>query len=187
MKKFLWFMIMCFGAISCQHSPKSTRVATFNIWELSTEKLSHVDENGRGRDEQILAAATIIKKVRPDILVINEIDHDYNEPNDLAKNARLFREAYLKQGKDSIDYPYVFAAPCNTGIRVGMDFDNDGITADSTHLHTRLHGVDCYGYGEYPGQYSMALLSQYPIDTDKVRTFQKFLWKDLPGHHLPMD
>ncbi len=187
MKNFVLVIIMSLVVLSCQQSKSSVRVATFNIWELSTEKLSVVDENGAGHDKQIAAAATIIQKIRPDILVINEIDHDYNVPDDLAKNARLFRDAYLNQGEDAIDYPYVFAAPCNTGIRAGMDFDKDGIIADSSHEYSRLHGNDCYGYGEYPGQYSMALLSKYPIDTEKVRTFQKFLWKDLPGHHAPLD
>ena len=31
----------------------------------------------------------------------------------------------------------------------------------------------------------MAVLSRYPIDFHKVRTFQKFLWKDMPGAMLP--
>ena len=188
MKRGLWvMMILAIQAVSCQRSAKQIRVATFNIWELSTEKLSRVDENNRGQNEQLVAAATIIQRVRPDILVINEIDHDYDNADDLGKNARLFRDAYLNQGDMAIGYTHVFAAPCNTGIRADMDFDNDGITADSSHMLTRLHGTDCYGYGEYPGQYSMALLSKYPIDAENVRTFQNFLWKDLPGHHMPND
>lgn len=31
----------------------------------------------------------------------------------------------------------------------------------------------------------MAILSKYPIDTENVRTFQNFLWKDMPGALLP--
>ena len=31
------------------------------------------------------------------------------------------------------------------------------------------------------------MLSRYPIDTDAVRTFQRFLWKDLPGARSPVD
>jgi hypothetical protein len=31
----------------------------------------------------------------------------------------------------------------------------------------------------------MAILSRYPIDTARVRTFQRFRWRDLPGHHMP--
>jgi 3-phytase len=33
----------------------------------------------------------------------------------------------------------------------------------------------------------MGLFSKYPIDTVHIRTFQKFLWKDLTGHHIPSD
>ena len=33
----------------------------------------------------------------------------------------------------------------------------------------------------------MAVLSKYPIDADDVRTFQHFLWKDMPGALLPDD
>jgi hypothetical protein len=29
------------------------------------------------------------------------------------------------------------------------------------------------------------VLSRFPIDTGAVRTFQRFLWKDLPGARLP--
>lgn len=167
----------------CTNSP-TIRVATFNIRELSTQKINQTAESGE-ENEQLRAATTIIQTVRPDILVLNEIDHDYDFPDDLARNARLFRDQWLNRGEAAVNYPYVFAAPCNTGIRAGFDFDNDGIIADSTHEGTRLHGVDCYGYGAYPGQYSMALLSRFPIDAEGARTFQKFLWKDLPGNHIP--
>ncbi|MBN1465001.1 endonuclease/exonuclease/phosphatase family protein [candidate division KSB1 bacterium] len=188
MKKILFGIIMgsTILQVNCKKVTESMRVATFNIWELSTEKLSSLDASGRGQNEQLTAAATIIQKVRPDILVINEIDHDYRYP-DLAKNARLFRDGYLRQGDAAIDYPFVFAAPCNTGILAHADFNNDGVVADSTQVRTRLFGEDCFGYGEYPGQYSMALLSKHPIITEDVRTFQLFLWKDLPGHHMPCD
>ena len=33
----------------------------------------------------------------------------------------------------------------------------------------------------------MAVYSKYPIDTARVRTFQNFLWKDMPGALLPND
>ena len=40
---------------------------------------------------------------------------------------------------------------------------------------------DAYGFGAYPGQFGMAVFSRYPIDPTRIRTFQKFLWKDMPG------
>lgn len=33
----------------------------------------------------------------------------------------------------------------------------------------------------------MVLLSQFPIDTSAARTFQHFLWQDMPGALLPID
>ena len=46
---------------------------------------------------------------------------------------------------------------------------------------------DSFGFGFFPGQYGMAVLSMYPIDYANVRTFQHFKWKDMPGALLPDD
>lgn len=186
-----WCATSLLAATACgRHAMKPLRVATFNIRELSTAKLTEVDSTGQGRDEQALAAARIIQRVRPDILVLNEIDHDYGRaPGEqqvrVAVNAERFVQAYLARGPEAISYPYIFAAPCNTGILTGLDLDRDGRVATAADRGTRVHGGDCFGYGTYPGQYSMALLSKYPIGVDSVRTFQRFLWKDLPGNHIP--
>jgi hypothetical protein len=173
---------------SCQLEVTTLRVATFNIWELSMDKLQTVDESGMGTDEQVRAAADIIQRIRPHILVINEIDHEYGQSDvDLRGPARQFIQAFLKTGQSPIDYPYVFAAPCNTGLPSGRDLNNDGHMARMGDPRSAQYAADCYGWGEYPGQYSMALLSQFPIDEENVRTFQTFPWKDLPEHHLPTE
>jgi hypothetical protein len=86
-----------------------------------------------------------------------------------------------------VTYPYKFTAPCNTGIPSGLDLNQDGIVSDESHIGTRDYGADCFGYGSYPGQYAIGLYSKFPVDSNNVRTFQKFLWKDLPGHHMPAD
>lgn len=161
------------------------RVATFNIRELGTAKLLQTDSSGAGADPQARAAAAIIQRIRPDVLLLNEIDHDYGHPNDLAENARRFVRLYLTQGPDSIGYPHVFAAPNNTGILTGLDLDGNGLTAGDALRGQRAHGDDAFGFGTYPGQFSMALLSRFPIDTALARTFQRFLWRDLPDHLLP--
>ena len=44
-----------------------------------------------------------------------------------------------------------------------------------------------FGFGFFPGQFGMAVFSQHPIDDDPIRTFQLFLWKDMPGALLPDD
>jgi hypothetical protein len=46
---------------------------------------------------------------------------------------------------------------------------------------------DAYGFGFFPGQYGMAVFSKYPIQDDDIRTFQHFLWQDMPGALLPDD
>jgi endonuclease/exonuclease/phosphatase family metal-dependent hydrolase len=167
---------------------KIFRIALFNIRELSMDKLNEVDSDGVGDNSQLLAAAQIIQQVKPDILVLNEIDHDYSVPGqDLGQSARIFTERYLKQGAEGLELEHVFAAPCNTGLLSGVDLNGDGKTARRADEGSREHGDDSFGFGTYPGQYSMALLSRYPVAEDGVRTFQKFLWKDLPGHHMPAD
>jgi hypothetical protein len=60
----------------------------------------------------------------------------------------------------------------------GFDLNNNGVVAG---------GDDAFGFGLFPGQYGMVVYSKYPIATDDVRTFQHFLWKDMPGALLPDD
>ena len=165
--------------------PSTIRLATFNIRELGTGALTSVDEAGRGIDPQASAAARIVQAVRPDILVLNEIDLDWSHPDDLPLNARRFAGSYLAVGPDSIRYRFAYAAPSNTGLLSGIDLNGDGVTATEGDRGTRAHGDDSYGYGTYPGQYAMAVLSRFPIDPAHVRTFQRFRWADLPGNHMP--
>jgi len=166
------------------------RFALFNIWEMSTEKLTEVNAVGVGQNHQLKAAAEIIRKINPDVLVINEIDHDIDallKGKELSLNVRRFNEAYLNQGENPINYPFIYAAPCNTGFLTGKDLDNNGKIATNADRGSRDCGGDCYGYGVYPGQYSMAVLSRYPLLKKNARTFQKFLWKDLPENLIPTE
>ena len=164
------------------------RVATFNVQELSTAKLADVDADGAGRNPQARAAAEIVQRVRPDVLVLQEVDHDYRRPGTpLDADARRFVDAYLSRGADPIDYSFVYTAPCNTGILSGLDLDRDGRAATAADVGSEAYGDDCWGFGTYPGQYSMALLSRLPIRAAEARTFQRFLWRDLPGNHLPAE
>jgi hypothetical protein len=57
-----------------------------------------------------------------------------------------------------------------------MDLDNDGEVAG---------GNDAFGFGRFRGQYGMVVLSKYPVDIDRVRTFQHFRWADMPGALRP--
>jgi hypothetical protein len=181
---FIFFLQI--GLLYSQNESSSVRIALFNIRELSTEKLMMVDDDGHGQDEQLLAAAKIIQKINPDILIINEIDHDYKSiEKGLILNLFRFQDGYLGRGETGVTFPYNYAAPCNTGIPTGLDLNKDGVISGESYEGGRDYGTDCFGYGTYPGQYAMGLYSKYPIDTSEVKSFQKFLWKDLSDHHMP--
>ncbi len=92
----------------------------------------------------------------------------------------------MSQGTaDAVEYPYAFVAPSNTGIASGFDLNNNGATV-TTPLAPG-YGDDAFGFGAFEGQFGMAVLSKYPIVEEDVRTFQHFLWKDMPGALLPDD
>jgi endonuclease/exonuclease/phosphatase family metal-dependent hydrolase len=155
-------------------SRASVRVATFNIWELSAQKIDEVDDAGRGANVQLKNAAEIVQRVRPDVLLINEIDFDAER-----RNAVRFRDRYLRVsqgGQRPVDYPFVYFEPVNTGVSSGKDLDNDGKSTGPG---------DAFGFGQYPGQYGMALFSRFELDTERARTFRSLLWKDMPGHLMP--
>jgi hypothetical protein len=170
----------------------TVRFATFNIEVLSAEKLRSVDEQGRGNHPQLLKAAEILQRIRPDVLLINEIDYDGPAKDEAissaagqpareaaANSATHFRDLYLQvsqSGQKPLDYPHLFYRPSNTGIPTGKDLDNDG-QSDGP--------ADAYGYGKYPGQYGMVLYSRFPIDAAAARTFRKFRWTDMPGNLMP--
>ena len=190
-----WLAQMLFLALSCDGRTRlevppaqdvDVRVALFNIRELSAAKIAEVDAAGVGTNPQLRAAAHIIKEIRPDILVLNEVDHDYDAVGQpLTVAARAFAAAYLVTGDDPIEFLYAYAEPNNTGILSEVDLNGDGIVAGSEHQGSREHGDDSFGFGTYPGQYSMAVLSLHPLISGESRTFQNLLWRDQPGNHLP--
>ncbi|MEA5553739.1 phytase [Anabaena cylindrica UHCC 0172] len=125
---------------------------------------------------QAKAVAEIIQRANPDILLINEFDYVASDP---LQAVQLLQQNYLnigQNGANSVNYPYVYIAPSNTGIASGFDLDNNGTVGG---------GNDAFGFGNFPGQFGMLLLSKYEIDTDNIRTFQEFLWKDMPNSLLP--
>jgi hypothetical protein len=70
------------------------------------------------------------------------------------------------------------SAPSNTGVPSGFDLNDDG----------RVGGPDdALGFGFFPGQFGMLVLSRHPIERDEVRTFRDFRWQDMPGALLPDD
>jgi hypothetical protein len=142
------------------------RFATFNaslnrgVAGALVEELEAASQGEVGT--QLAAVLEIIAVNDPDILLINEFDYDE-------------RAAELFAGLAGYDHWYT--APSNTGIPSGFDLDNDGTVGG---------GNDAFGFGAFPGQFGMLVLSRFPILDAEVRTFQTFLWKDMPGALLPV-
>jgi endonuclease/exonuclease/phosphatase family metal-dependent hydrolase len=152
--------------------PAEARVGTFNASLNRTAEGELVADLSTPDDPQAREVAEVVQRVRPDVLLVNEFDH-------APAAVDLFRDNYLERGQNGaepIEYPHAFLAPSNTGVPSGFDLDNDGTVSGPN---------DALGFGAFPGQYGMLVLSRFPIDTAAVRTFQRFLWKDLPGSRLP--
>jgi hypothetical protein len=134
---------------------------------------------------QAKATAEIIQRVNADVILINEFDYFVSEPLSAVNSLRRNYLEVSQNGAGAVTYPYAYIAPSNTGIASGFDLNNNGQTV--TMPGTAGYGDDALGFGNFPGQFGMLLLSKYPIDTKNVRTFQNFLWKDMPGNLLTND
>jgi hypothetical protein len=160
----------------------TTRFATFNASLNRNSAGQALADLSAPANAQAAAVAEIIQRVRPDVLLINEFD--YYAPTAEHPDGPLvdaFRDNYLAvahNGAAPIDYPYAFVAESNTGIPSGFDLNNNGVIGG---------GDDAFGFGFFPGQFGMAVLSMHPIRYDAIRTFQHFLWGDMPGALLPDD
>ncbi len=154
--------------------PTPVRFATFNASLNRNSSGQLINDLSLPGNAQANAVAEIIQRTRPDVLLINEFDYDEG-----GVAAQFFQDNYLSislNGADPIEYPYLYVAPSNTGIPSGFDLNNNGVVGGPD---------DAFGFGFFPGQYGMAVYSMYPIDYENIRTFQLFLWKDMPGALLP--
>ena len=159
--------------------PQKIRVATFNV---------ALDRNQPGQLALELAnglpqarnLARIVQHIRPDILLLNEFDHDGRTLNDA--HLSLFCQHYLAVGEQGIAYPYRYLVPTNTGVLAPIALHSQLLaTAQAT---PRLP-ADGLGYGTFAGQYGMAVLSRFPLLLEQKRSFQHFLWRDMPNAQLP--
>ena len=193
MRRFLAAAALCAVAIgAAPASPAAAgggaglRIATYNLsLNRPAEGLLREHLAAPGVDDvfrrQARNVAEVIQRAHPDVVLINEFDHD-------PEAARLFADNFLavsQNGAPAQRYPYRFVAPSNTGIATGFDLNNNGV-ADTTP-GDQAYGDDSYGFGLFPGQYGMVVYSKYPIDQRAVRTFQLFKWRDMPGNLLPAD
>lgn len=161
---------------------KTIRIATFNA-SLYGKKAGEIRERLSDRDDlRARRIASVIQTVRPDVLLVNELDYEPGSAPAKLLAQNYFAVAQTNSTDDGqlkpIDYPYLFSAPSNTGIDSSMDLNKDG------KLKT---GNDSWGYGVYPGQYAMTVYSRFPIQAAEIRSFQNFLWKDMPDALRPVD
>jgi hypothetical protein len=162
-------------------APPDLTVATFNVsLSPNTEAAlpAMLANPGSVNPKKI---AEIIQRIAPDILLINELNYDGSRAHLDALHDNFI--AVPQNGQPAQNYPHRFVAVSNTGIHSGFDLNNSG--SINTTPGSITYGDDCFGFGRFPGQYAMAVLSKFPIREDDVRTFGKFLWQDMPGALLP--
>ena len=116
----------------------------------------------KGDDPQILATLEIIRHIDPDILLLTDIDWDYD--------ARALTALANALGT----YPYPFTAAPNAGVPSGHDLDANGRWGEAR---------DALGYGRFTGDGGMAILSRFPVTLSEDHT--NTLWRDVPGATLP--
>jgi len=145
------------------HEPVTVRFATFNtsLYRSSAGQLAA--DLANPSLPQATDIASIVDSVDPDVILLNEVDVDLSGA-----------AVDLLQGFFAAPYPHVYIAPSNTGVPSGFDLDNNGSVSGPE---------DAFGYGEFEGQYGFVVLSRYALGTP--RSYQNFLWKDLPNAWLP--
>ena len=160
-----------------QQPPKpegAIRVAAFNAAMARKGAGALIGDFGKDHP-QIANVVEIVLRVRPDILLINEIDAD---PDGRSLELLAARLAAGMAGLPGIDYGHLFQGPQNVGVFSGRDLDRDGKAAGP---------ADAWGYGRFPGQFAMAVLSRYPLDLDGLRAYGDFRWAEMPGADRPLN
>ncbi len=152
----------------------AVRVAVFNVG-LARKGAGLLAAEVEAGSAQIDAIAEILLRVRPDILLLIKFDRD-EAHRALAGFASRLRQG--SAGLPGLDYPFLHQGPVNAGLPSGLDLDGDG----------RSFGPrDAFGYGRFPGQGAMALLSRLPIEFERIRSFREVRWAALPGADRPVN
>ena len=159
-------MVFWAGAAAAE----ALRIATYNA-DLSAPGPGLLLHDLRKADlpPQRAAVVQVLVALDADIILLTGIDYDL-EAEALAALGQLLEQA----GRP---YPHRLALRPNTGVPTGLDLNGNGRLAEAR---------DAMGWGRFPGEGGMAVLSRLPIG-DGVRDFSGFLWADLPGNLMPSD
>jgi endonuclease/exonuclease/phosphatase family metal-dependent hydrolase len=197
--------------------PQELTVAQYNILDVRTEDVKRDDnprlQELAATIQKLEPDILLLNEIAYD----DRRAHDVAEDDPEGQNAARFVDNYLSEpqgpGLEGLEYD-TFMAPSNTGVHSGFDLNNNGLNLTETYNSFEEYeevcpvpgpgedgtpgeqlqcgrdwGDDSFGFGTFPGQYAMALLVHPDIDIleDEVRTFQTFLWADMPGALLPSD
>ena len=169
----LFNLILSLPAQAIDDGNQNIRFATFNIAMGLQSEGELYQRLMSGDDEALRKVAAVIQKVRPDVLLLNEFD--YFE----LDSAVLFIKNYLEIpqfGNDPISFPHALNGAVNTGLNSGLDLNGNGIPGEPG---------DAWGFGKFPGQYGMMILSRFQLSLE--RSFRMFKWIDMPGALLPLN
>ena len=158
-------------ALAKDENTGQIRFASFNIaMGLASSDELYIRLKS-GNDDALKKVAAVIQQVRPDVLLLNEFDwYDID-------SATLFINNYLNKPqyeRKPIHYAYNLSGAVNTGTPSGLDLNGNGKLAEPG---------DAWGFGKFPGQYGMTILSSFPLKL--ARNFRLFKWKDMPGALMP--
>ncbi|MFO1457708.1 MAG: endonuclease/exonuclease/phosphatase family protein [Steroidobacteraceae bacterium] len=162
------------------HPPGTIRIATYNASLNRASEGQLRRELARPGNAQASRIAAVLRQVRPDILLVNEFDHDA-----AGEGARGFARHYLEHrasdgplaGLAPLRFAHWYSAPVNTGVPSGLDLDHDG--------RAGVGAGDALGFGAFPGQYGMVVYSRFPLRAPAVRSFQHLRWAAMPEAALP--
>ena len=151
------------------------RIATFNVSMGLAEAGALATGLQQQSHPQLKQMAEILQRVRPDVILLNEFDLDLS-----IDAAALLNRNYLgisQGGQPPIEYRHHFRAPVNTGVDSSLDLDGNGKLGTPE---------DAWGYGTFPGQYGMLVLSRFPIEAQLSRTWQNARWSELTNARRPV-
>ncbi len=163
---------------------RRVRVATYNVslhGASDGDLMRLLDDPDAAHPRAI---AEVLQRVRPDIVLLNELD-EVADGQAVARFQQNFLGRAQADGLEPLNYAHVYVPTVNTGVHSGHDLDKNGQVVSAPNSAT--YAGDAFGFGEYPGQYGMALLSKHPIDAAAARTFQQLLWQAMPDHLQPSD
>jgi hypothetical protein len=159
-------VVLCLAAL-CAHA----ETLRLGVWHeaLSRDGPGLLLRDLQRGEPELVALADLVRLADPDVLVLTKIDFD---ASGLA--ARAFAELISPKA-----YPFVMALRSNEGVPTGIDMDGD---------RRGREPEDAHGYGVFPGQGALAVLSRLPIREDAAVSYNDILWSALPGTHmLPSD